>query len=161
MQLRYGNVKGRGQADIRNYVKNGKISIDTMLQCGIVILDMIFIESSSFTKAVYEYLSDEGYKDLQTRLVDQPHLGKVIPGCGGIQKIRWAQKGKLHGKRGGVRVFYLYIEELSHIHLLAILEKGKKEDLSPKEKETLKILAVQLKNLQGGYYEKEDIIYHA
>lgn len=30
--------------------------------------------------------------------------GEVIPGSGGIRKLRWAVKGR--GKRGGLRVIY-------------------------------------------------------
>lgn len=108
-------------------------------------MDMIFIESSLFTKDVYNYLSEDEYKDLQSRLVEQPRLGNVIPGCGGIRKARWGQKGKSRGKRGGVRVYYLYIEELSYIHLLAIFGKVEKEDLTKEEKGILKNLAIQLK----------------
>ena len=106
---------------------------------------MLFIESSSFTKNIHDYLSDEGYKDLQTKLVEHPRLASVIPGCGGIRKVRWAQKGKAHGKRSGLRIYYLYIEQLSHIHLLAILGKGEREDLSSEKKRMLKKLAMQLK----------------
>lgn len=107
---------------------------------------MLFIESSTFTKIVYDYLSDEEYKNLQTKLVEQPHFGTVIPGCGGIRKIRWAHKSKSHGKRGGLRIYYLYLEEISCIYLLAIIEKGQKEDLSHNEKKILKNLALQFKN---------------
>lgn len=106
---------------------------------------MVFIESSAFTKTIYNYLNDEEYKDFQIKIAEYPNLGDVIPGCGGIRKIRWAQKSKLHGKRGGLRIFYLYLEQLNHIYLLAVLEKGEKEDLSSKEKAILKDLAIRIK----------------
>lgn len=111
---------------------------------------MIFIESSSFTKSIYDYLKEEEYKNLQARLTENPHLGKVIPGCGGIRKIRWAQEAKTHGKRGGIRVIYLYIEQYRHLHLLGIFGKGEKENLSSKEKKILKNLATQLKKTAKG-----------
>lgn len=107
---------------------------------------MVFIESTSFTKAIYNYLNDEEYKDFQTKIAEYPSLGNIIPGCGGIRKVRWAQKSKLHGKRSGLRIYYLYLEQLNHTHLLAILEKGEKEDLSSKEKAILKDLAIKLKS---------------
>lgn len=121
--------------------------LDTVLQCGIVVIEviMIFIESSSFTKSVYKYLSDEEYKNFQALLTENPQLGDPIPGCGGIRKVRWTQERKSQGKRGGVRIIYLYIEYHRHIHLLAIFGKREKEDLSSQEKETLKKLSIQLK----------------
>ncbi len=37
-----------------------------------------------------------------TYLIDHPEAGDVIPGGGGVRKLRWAAKGK--GERGGARV---------------------------------------------------------
>ena len=41
---------------------------------------------------------------MQRALIANPAAGVVIPGTGGLRKIRWAVSGK--GKRGGVRVIY-------------------------------------------------------
>ena len=65
---------------------------------------MEFIESTAFTKYVYDYLSDDEYLGLQSFLLLYPESGKVVPGSGGVRKIRWAMTGK--GKSGGVRVIY-------------------------------------------------------
>ncbi len=48
---------------------------------------MEFIEATSFTKYVYEYLSDEEYTGLQNLLVNYPEMGVIIPGSGGVRKI--------------------------------------------------------------------------
>jgi hypothetical protein len=61
-----------------------------------------FVETPLFTKLVYEYLSDEEYSALQWALTLRPDAGSVIPGSGGIRKMRWAGKG--HGKRGGLSI---------------------------------------------------------
>lgn len=106
---------------------------------------MEFIESSPFTSVIYDYITEEELKDFQGRLVEQPNLGDIAPGCGGIRKTRLGQKCKARGKRGGLRVYYLYLEDLNLIHLLAIFEKGEKVDLSIEEKKILKNLALQLK----------------
>jgi len=119
---------------------------------------MQFIESSSFTKVVYHYLSEEEYKKFQAKLVKRPRLGNAIPECGGIRKLRWAQGSKTQGKRSGLRIFYLYIERVSHIYLLAVLGKGERGDISAKEKKLLKHLATQLKNTARRHHEKENII---
>ena len=63
---------------------------------------MDIVETSIFTHQVQALLSDEKYRQLQTMLVYRPDLGSIIPGSGGLRKIRWAAKG--HGKRGGIRV---------------------------------------------------------
>ncbi|MFC1643472.1 type II toxin-antitoxin system RelE/ParE family toxin [Chlamydiota bacterium] len=113
---------------------------------------MEFIESPMFTKEVYKYLSEEEYSDLQLELVKNPQLGDVIPGCGGIRKVRWGSRSK--GKRGGIRTLYLYIDIVGHMHLLGIFGKNVKEDLNSGEKKKLKELAQKLKNISRKYFNR-------
>ena len=67
---------------------------------------MEFIEATAFTKHIYEYLSEDEYLGLQSFLILNPEVGKVVPGSGGVRKVRWAIAGK--GKSGGVRVIYYF-----------------------------------------------------
>jgi hypothetical protein len=50
---------------------------------------MELIETSLFTKLVEAALSDEEYRALQLHLILQPHVGNIIPGSGGLRKMRW------------------------------------------------------------------------
>jgi len=63
-----------------------------------------FIETRLFTKLVVGYFSDEECAALQVALMRDPEAGPVIPGSGGVRKLRWAAPGR--GKRGGYRVIY-------------------------------------------------------
>jgi mRNA-degrading endonuclease RelE of RelBE toxin-antitoxin system len=63
-----------------------------------------FIETRLFTRLVQEYLTDEEYQQLQAALVRKPEMGDIIPGSGGVRKLRWRAPGR--GKRGGYRVVY-------------------------------------------------------
>jgi mRNA-degrading endonuclease RelE of RelBE toxin-antitoxin system len=63
-----------------------------------------FIETRLFNRLVQEYLTDDAYSELQRRLIARPECGPVIPGSGGVRKLRWAAPGR--GKRGGYRVIY-------------------------------------------------------
>jgi len=47
-------------------------------------------------------MSDEAYSKFQCNLAEHPDMGAMIPGSGGLRKVRIAAKG--HGKRGGARV---------------------------------------------------------
>ena len=67
---------------------------------------MIFIEASSFTKLLPNYLSDDEYRALQAYLMQKPDAGDLIKGSGGVRKVRWASEGM--GKSGGVRVIYYW-----------------------------------------------------
>lgn len=83
---------------------------------------MEFIETTIFTRLVYEYLSEDEYQGLQSYLAQNPESGKVIPGSGGIRKIRWAIAGS--GKSGGVRVIYYFKKRDDEIWLLTIYRKN-------------------------------------
>src|SRR5262249_51310404 len=104
----------------------------------------LFIESSSFTDWVERHLDDRTYMALQQRLMADPNSGTVMPGCGGLRKIRLADPRRQKGKRGGARVIYLHVPEADWIFLLDGYGKEEKEDLSAAEKKVLKQLAEQL-----------------
>jgi len=96
---------------------------------------MVIIETSVFTRRVQTLLDDDNYRRLQTVLVLRPDAGDLIPGGGGLRKIRWGIKGR--GKRGGVRVIYYWVVKQDRILMLFIYAKTEQNDLSA---EQLKIL---------------------
>jgi mRNA-degrading endonuclease RelE of RelBE toxin-antitoxin system len=83
---------------------------------------MEFIETTAFTKHIREYLSDDEYFGFQSYLLQYPEAGRVIPGTGGVRKIRWAISGK--GKSGGARIIYYYKRQDNEIWLLTIYSKS-------------------------------------
>src|ERR1044072_5085435 len=93
---------------------------------------MIFIETPVFTADVKALLPDDSYSQLQRELIARPTAGDLIPGTGGLRKIRWRLPGQ--GKRGGARVIYYWRASQSQILLLAIYGKGVKDDLTADEK---------------------------
>lgn len=81
-----------------------------------------FIETPPFTRLVYDYLSDEEYTALQAHLPHDPESGEVVPGSGGVRKLRWGVAGR--GKRGGVRVIYFARTAKGVIWMLTIYAKN-------------------------------------
>jgi mRNA-degrading endonuclease RelE of RelBE toxin-antitoxin system len=77
---------------------------------------MVIIETSIFTRQVQALLNDDDYRRLQTILVIRPDAGDLIPGGGGLRKIRWGAQGR--GKRGGVRVIYFWAVQQDRILML-------------------------------------------
>ena len=49
---------------------------------------MIFIETSTFTKLIDTYLTDDEYLGLQSFLLKYPEDGKIVRGSGGVRKLR-------------------------------------------------------------------------
>ncbi len=87
-----------------------------------------FVETPLFTRLVGEYLSDDEYRGLQEALAENPEAGTVIPGSGGVRKIRWGAEGR--GKRGGVRVIYFQRVQMALIWMLTIYAKNEAETIS-------------------------------
>ncbi len=97
---------------------------------------MIIIETSVFTRQVQKLLSDEEYRHLQIELSNRPNMGVIIPGSGGLRKVRWGLRGR--GKRGGVRVIYYWAVEQNRLLMLLIYPKNVRDDLSPAQLKMLK-----------------------
>ena len=91
------------------------------------MLMFTFVETRLFSRLVYDYLSEEEYSSLQRHLAAWPEAGDVVPGTGGVRKVRWAAKGR--GKRGGVRVVYVARVAKEVIWLLTIYAKNDAESI--------------------------------
>jgi len=67
---------------------------------------VIIVETTVFTRLIATLMHDDPYRELQERLIENPEIGDLIQGSGGLRKIRWKLTGR--GKRGGVRVIYYW-----------------------------------------------------
>ncbi|MGH8511770.1 MAG: hypothetical protein ACREU8_10455 [Gammaproteobacteria bacterium] len=97
---------------------------------------MVIVETSVFSRRIQELLSDDEYLDLQEALVTRPNLGDLIPGSGGLRKMRWGLKSR--GKRGGVRVIYYWAVTTEQLRMLYVYPKGRQEGLTPAQLQALR-----------------------
>ena len=95
-------------------------------------MDILFIETSIFSKYLAENLTDDEYAALQTFLSNAPDAGAVIRGTGGLRKIRWLSKGK--GKSGGIRAIYYWRTAANRIYFLTLYNKSVKDTLTASER---------------------------
>ena len=102
---------------------------------------MRFVETSVFTEAIADLMPDERYASLQAALITRPDLGSVIPGGGGIRKVRWSVPGR--GKRGGLRVIYFWEPMPQVFFMLYAYRKSEAADLSQAQLRFLKRLVAE------------------
>lgn len=67
-------------------------------------------------------LSHDDLVALEQSILADPQAGDLVPGTGGLRKIRLGQPKVGRGKRGGVRVYYLDLPRRGVTHLVAIRE---------------------------------------
>ena len=106
-------------------------------------VDMIFVETRLFTERILHAMSDERYAELQGHLSEHPEAGVVIPGTGGVRKIRWAGSGR--GKRGGSRIIY-YWDFGDRIFMMYVYLKNERENLTEDQKNMMRQIAEDYKH---------------
>ena len=65
-------------------------------------------------------------------------MGNVIQGTGGLRKIRWVDKNRNKGKRGGIRIIYYWYDGGSQFWFFTIFDKNEASDITPDQKKILK-----------------------
>lgn len=97
-----------------------------------------FVEAPAFSRFRDEYFDDDGFSELQRYLARYPEVGDVVPGAGGIRKLRWNDPRRGKGKRGGLRIIYYCFLSQQEIWLLTVYGKGEATDLTRDEKDQLR-----------------------
>ena len=87
-------------------------------------------------------LSAEERRAIVDLLASRPDAGELIVGTGGARKLRVAGRGK--GKSGGYRVISYFAGDDVPVFLLNIFSKGERANLSPAERNTLRVILADL-----------------
>jgi hypothetical protein len=97
-----------------------------------------FVEAPAFARFRDRYLDDDGFAELQQYLAKNPEAGNMVPGAGGIRKLRWRDSRRGKGRRGGLRVIYYCFLSEQEIWLLTLYDKDEADDLTEEERDQLK-----------------------
>ncbi len=105
------------------------------------------VQTRNFSKVIDSFMKkrlllQEDFDAFQRALAENPNLGVIMSGAGGVRKTRL--KGASKGKSGGFRVCYYYLVGES-LFLLHMYGKNEQENLTAGEKKELKALVKMLK----------------
>jgi hypothetical protein len=103
---------------------------------------MSVVETPEFLSATRRLMSDEERMLLVDYLAYNPTAGDLIPGTGGVRKMRWGLEGR--GKRGGARVIYFHHNAGTPLFALAAFAKNEQADLSQKDRNDFRQLTTRL-----------------
>jgi len=102
------------------------------------------IQDPSFSRKVERLIAKhqlkrEDFEAFKRKVSENPEMGDLIQGTGGVRKARLKSASK--GASGGFRVCYFFYDvDTGGIFLLVIYAKNEQENLLPEEKRELKAL---------------------
>jgi hypothetical protein len=100
------------------------------------------VETPEFLAATQRIMDEKERGALVDYLARNPLAGALIPGTGGVRKLRWALEGR--GKRGGARVVYYYHSDAAPIFALTAYAKNDRADLSQADRNDFRRLTALL-----------------
>ena len=105
------------------------------------------VELATFDAAARRLWLETEREDLVDFVARSPHSGAIIPGTGGIRKLRWSVSGR--GKRGGARVIYFFHDAGMPVFLLTAYAKNERTDLTPEDRRRFSQLVASIKEAYG------------
>lgn len=89
-------------------------------------------------------LTDDDLRRLEDLILENPELGDVMQGTGGLRKLRFSFSDR--GKSGSSRICYINIVRKEKIFLITAYPKNVKDNLSKAERNNIKQLVEILKS---------------
>lgn len=96
-----------------------------------------FITLPSFDEKQKELgLNEDDKVHLEQQLLENPKIGPVMQGTGGVRKMRFAFPNR--GKSGSARVIYVDFEVFEKIFFVDVYQKADKDNLTKAERNMMK-----------------------
>lgn len=95
-------------------------------------------------------LTDDDLRALEEIIMADPKRPPVMPGTGGVRKLRFAPQRWAAGKRGAVRVCYIDFDGAGIVVLLAAFAKSSQADLTPDQQRRIRGLVGEIEKYLRG-----------
>src|SRR5260221_13453245 len=96
------------------------------------------VETPEFISAMSGLMDHAERMLLIDYFAHNPAAGDLIPGTGGVRKLRWALEGR--GKRGGARIIHFFCDTRLPLFLLTAFAKNERTGLSQADRNSLRTL---------------------
>ena len=103
----------------------------------------VVAETPTFTRQAEKLLAADDKSAVIDFLAANPFAGDIIPGTGGVRKVRIPLAGR--GKSGGARVVYYVFDDDAPIYALLVYAKARRENLSPEDAKAVAAFAAAIK----------------
>jgi hypothetical protein len=101
-----------------------------------------FIYLDYYRRFAKREIPDEVERAFESAIVADPRIGVVVPGLGGLRKVRVALPG--HGKRGGARFLYFLRLASGRVYVVTAYAKSVQADLTPDQRRLIRQLRERL-----------------
>jgi hypothetical protein len=95
-------------------------------------------------------MTDDDQAKLESALLERPTTGSVMPGTGGLRKLRYAPARSFGGKSGGVRVCYAYFPEFAIVYFVVAFGKNEQANLAARQKSQIRSLLREIQRYLAG-----------
>ena len=107
-----------------------------------------FIALRLFTSLAKAYqLTIDDLRAIEMSIMEGPGRSPVIPGSGGVRKMRFASERSGGGKSGGFRICFLAIEEHRHVYLFTLYAKADAQNITGEQKRQMADVVHEIKKL--------------
>jgi len=104
------------------------------------------VETAEFIRRTDKLTATER-DELIAYLAANPTAGDLIPGTGGVRKLRWRLEGR--GKRGGARVIHFFHNAQLPLFVLTAFAKNERTDPTQEERNDFRRLSKLLVDTYG------------
>jgi hypothetical protein len=91
-------------------------------------------------------LSDDDQRMIEQVLLVRPTAGSIMPGTGGLRKMRHAPLSRAGGKSGGIRIGYAYFPRVAHVYFIVAFAKSEQANLNDKQKAATRALIAEIES---------------
>ncbi len=102
-------------------------------------MKLTFAYTDEFVRLAEGVFTDEELRRVELQLLANPQAGAVIPGTGGVRKLRVALPGR--GKRGSARFIYFHLAPCARLYFLTLYLKNQQPTLSEAGKQRVRSIA--------------------